>query len=223
MARVVREVDALRSRGRRSRSSAAYAPTSSLTIATSVAAKDASTFAFVPQLASASAQLRRDRKRARDAGDQRTRRDDRRREQQRVVRCPRAGSSAAPSRQPSVITDMRCGFASGPRKSCGSPQDPPSTRMYAVTAAASAPSQPSHGSAGRVAERDDEQGIGDAIGNFVVEHADGDLLAALDRDHAVEQVAEQAQLDARGRRERVRRCSAESTAAHTRRARRRRC
>ena len=58
------------------------------------------------------------------------------------AQCDPASDFTAPSTHPRHHA-MRCGFASGPRKSCGSPNVPPSTRMYAVTAAASAPSQPS--------------------------------------------------------------------------------
>ena len=53
---------------------------------------------------------------------------------------------------------------------------------------------PEPGRARRVAERHDQQAVGDAIRELVVEDADGGTLPAFDRDHPVEQVADQTEL-----------------------------
>src|SRR5688500_9254068 len=59
----------------------------------------------------------------------------------RVV--PAIEYSTAPTRHPSVITNIRCCFAIGPMKRCCAPRDPASSRTYAVSTARSAADQPS--------------------------------------------------------------------------------
>ena len=85
--------------------------------------------------------------------------------------------------------------------------------MYAVKAASSAPHHPSQPQMHRVSGRNDEDRIGEPVRYLVVEAPDRRFLSALDRDHAVEHVAGQSQLDAHGTSDQVPRPGSEQQRA----------
>ena len=103
-------------------------------------------------------------------------------------RCP-AGS-------PAVMTAMRCCLASGPRKSCGQPERAAQHADVGRHRGGQRRQPAEPGSADGVTQRHDEQRVRDAIRHLVVEHADLRFPAAFDGHHAVQQIAQQPQLDA---------------------------
>ena len=97
-----------------------------------------------------------------------------------------------------VRAAMRCGLAIGPEKSAGKAFGPTQFADIGGGDGKGGGGKAERGLAGGKAGAGKEQRIGGAVGGFVPEGAGGGGFAALDRDHAVEKVAEQPKLDVGG-------------------------
>ena len=90
---------------------------------------------------------------------------------------------------------MRCCLAIGPRKSCGRAERAAEHADVGGQGGGERAEPAERRPANGVAQSDDQQRIGDAVGELVVERPDRRFLAALDRHHAVQEIADQPGLD----------------------------